>query len=282
MGRGTLLWKPHGMDVSIRNMHRKTGIKDVSFHFGYRIWQAAAILFFIISSASVYYLIKDDSRYQTDLIQSYIPCAEMRTITLPDGTMVKLNSESTLLYPLEFKGNTRSVYLVGEANFKVKPDKSHPFIVKSNDFQVTALGTEFQVSAYPNEDKITATLLSGKVKVEYNDLTSSVILNPNEQLFYNKQTKAHQVLQPDMDDETAWQRGELVFSCMDIEDILTRLERKFPYTFVYSFNSLKRDTYSFRFSANATLQEIMDIITQVTDMEYKIEANKCYLLQKKR
>ena len=85
-----------------------------------------------------------------------------------------------------------------------------------------------------------------------------------------------------MEDETAWQRGELIFSCMDIEDILTCLERKFPYSFVYSLNSLKRDTYSFRFPENATLQNVMDIITQVTDMEYKIIDKKCYLMQKKK
>ena len=56
-----------------------------------------------------------------------------------------LNSKSTLFYPESFNGKTRSVYLIGEGYFKVRPDKEHPFIVKGADFQVTALGTEFNV-----------------------------------------------------------------------------------------------------------------------------------------
>ena len=93
----------------------------------------------------------------------------------------------------------------------MKPDKKHPFIVKSNDFQVTALGTEFNVSAYPENPIIAATLISGSVLVEYNKLNSQVILKPDEQLAYNRQTYRHSLSTPDMRDVTAWQRGELVF-----------------------------------------------------------------------
>ena len=81
-----------------------------------------------------------------------------------------LNSRSTLLYPEQFAGKTRSVYLIGEANFQVKPDEKHPFIVKANDFQITALGTEFNVNAYPENNELIATLLEGSVKVEFNNL----------------------------------------------------------------------------------------------------------------
>ena len=64
----------------------------------------------------------------------------------------------------------------------MKRDEEHPFIVKSSDFQVTALGTEFNVTAYPDEDEVTATLISGKVLVEYNGQKNQEVLNPNEQL----------------------------------------------------------------------------------------------------
>ena len=67
-------------------------------------------------------------------------------------------------------------------------------------------------------------------------------------------TKTHKsVDQPEIDEVTAWQRGELVFSNMYLEDIFTHLERKFPYTLVYSPNSLKNNTYSFRFSKTGEL-----------------------------
>ena len=154
----------------------------------------------------------------------------------------------------------------------MKPDKKHPFIVKSNDFQVTALGTEFNVSAYPENPIIAATLISGSVLVEYNKLNSQVILKPDEQLAYNRQTYRHSLSTPDMRDVTAWQRGELVFREMSIKDIITVLERKYPYTFIYQLKNLKEDKYSFRFKDQATLSEVMDVIVNVACLLYTSDA----------
>ena len=229
------LWKeagqekvPQGMKQSIRRMQQNIGIRPASSQKKYilRVWQVAAALLLAVSSVSIYLLLEKGD-FSGDLIECYIPTAEIRELTLPDGSSVMLNSKSTLFYPESFNGETRSVYLMGEAYFKVKPDKKHPFIVKGADFQVTALGTE-------------------------------------------------------VDDVLAWQRGETVFSDVHLEDIFTRLERKYPYTFVYSFHSLNNNTYSFRFPKQATLDEIMKIVSQVTgDIHYVIKDNKCYITDKK-
>ena len=150
-----------------------------------------------------------------------------------------------------------------------------------NDFQVTALGTEFNVSAYPENPVLAATLISGSVLVEYNDLKSQVILKPNEQLAYNKDTRRHCLDNPDMKEVTAWQRGELVFREMSVKDIITVLERKYPYTFEYQLKNLKEDKYSFRFKDRAPLSEVMDIIVSVVgQMDYKIKGDHCYLISK--
>lgn len=244
------------------------------------IWQATAAVFFIIAASSVY-LSTIGKDAEPNLLQQYIPTAEMRTLTLPDGTNVQLNSQSTLLYPQEFTGKDRSVFLIGEANFKVKPDKKHPFIVKSNDFQVTALGTEFNVAAYPENPIVAATLISGSVLVEYNELNSQMILKPNEQLAYNRNNKEHSLSTPDMDDITAWQRGELVFREMNVQEIINVLERKYNYTFVYSIHELKQDRYSFRFRDKASLNEVMDIVTGVVgNLKYHIDKDICFINKK--
>lgn len=284
------LWKqageqriPDGMQQSIRRMQQNLGIQSETSHRNYQllIWRAAAIFLLAVSSVSIYLMLEKD-RPEKDLVECFIPTAEIRELTLPDGTHVMLNSKSTLLYPDQFTGETRSVYLIGEANFKVKPDKKHPFIVKANDYQITALGTEFNVNAYPESNELIATLLEGRVKVEFNNLMSNVILNPNEQLIYNKQTKQHNLRLPEISDVSAWQRGELVFSNMHLEDIFTNLERKFPYAFVYSLHSMKKNTYSFRFRNQATMEEVMEIISQVVgDVNYVLEGNKCYVTNKK-
>lgn len=284
------LWKqageqkvPDGMQQSIQRMRQNLGMQSITSRRNYQllIWRAAAIFLLAVSSVSIYLMLEKE-RPEKDLVECYIPTAEIRELTLPDGTYVMLNSKSILLYPEKFTGETRSVYLIGEANFKVKPDKKHPFIVKANDYQVTALGTEFNVNAYPENSELMATLLEGSVKVEFNNLMSNVILNPNEQLIYNKQTKQHNLRLPEISDVTAWQRGELVFSNMHLEDIFTNLERKFPYAFVYSLHSMKKNTYSFRFRNQATMEEVMEIISQVVgDVNYVLEGNKCYVTNKK-
>lgn len=255
------LWKqageqkvPDGMQQSIQRMRQNLGMQSITSRRNYQllIWRAAAILLLAVSSVSIYLMLEKE-RPEKDI----------------------------LLYPEKFTGETRSVYLIGEANFKVKPDKKHPFIVKANDYQVTALGTEFNVNAYPENSELMATLLEGSVKVEFNNLLSNIILKPNEQLVYDKHTKAHNLRMPEIDDVTAWQRGELVFSNMHLEDIFTSLERKFPYAFVYSLHSLKKNTYSFRFSKQANLEEVMKIISQVVgNVNYVIKGNKCYVTSK--
>ena len=269
-----------GYHHSLERMHELTGMgarrRIHTLRARLIIWRVAAVLLIVVSSVSIYLALQNGEG--PDLLQTYIPTAEMRNITLPDGTQVLINSQSTLLYPREFTGSTRCVYLVGEADFKVTHDKEHPFIVKSSDFQVTALGTEFNVTAYPNEEEVTATLISGKVLVEYNGQKERKILEPNEQLAYNKYTRSANVLCPDMKDVTAWQHGEIVFRSMTLEEIFTRLERKYPYTFVYSFRSLKQDHFNLTFGQNASMEEVMDIITRVTgNLNYKIVGDKCYI-----
>lgn len=275
---------PH-IEQSYQRLKREAGIPSIQKIQKTRkirpiqIWQVVAAVLFILAASSLY--LSTIKEAGDDLIQQYIPVAEMRTLTLPDGSEVQLNSQSTLLYPQHFSGKNRSVFLIGEANFKVKPDKKHPFIVKSDDFQVTALGTEFNVSAYPENEEIAATLISGSVLVEYNDLHSQVVLTPNEQLAYNKNTRRYSQSNPNMKDVTAWQRGELVIREMTIKEIITILERKYPYTFEYKLKNMKEDRYSFRFKDQAPLSEVMDVIVNVVGrMDYKIEGDRCYLIPK--
>lgn len=241
------------------------------------LWQMAAASLAILLATSLMVNMLQGKR-ETDYIQAYIPTAEIERITLPDGTKVQLNSHSTLFYPKEFTGKNRSVYLIGEASFQVTPDKKHPFIVKAADFQVTALGTEFNVSAYPDSPTVAATLISGSVLVECNDLGDNAILQPNHQFTYNKLDKTNNITVPDIGDVTAWQRGELVFRGMTIQDILTVLERKYPYSFEYKLKDLKKDEYSFRFKDKASFEEVIDVITNVAgNLSYEIKDGRCIL-----
>ena len=263
---------------SLNEVHRKIKQRQHKVNIKLlRFWQVSAASL-LIALLSALYFTTNETPVNADLIEQYVPVAEITHFTLPDGTEVQMNSTATLLYPAQFNGETRSVYLIGEANFKVAKNEEQPFIVKSNDFQVTALGTEFNMKVYPDDPVLTATLLSGSVEVKFDNLESSRVLNPNEQFTYNKRTREETISRPDLDDVTAWQRGELVFKSATLEEVISVLERKYPYSFVYTINTLRNDRYTFRFKENTPLQEIMEIIVEVSgNIKYRIEGNKYYL-----
>ena len=86
---------------------------------------------------------------------------------------------------------------------------------------------------------------------------------------------------PDIEDVTAWKRGELVFRQMTISDIITVLERRFDVTFVYRLHDFSMDRYSFRFREDASLEEVMEVITDVTGiLKFRIEDDKCRITRK--
>lgn len=243
-----------------------------------RLWQVSAACLFIALLSTTMYFTLNKAHMNTDLIEQFVPIAEMTQLTLSDGTEVLLNSTSTLLYPVQFVGENRSVYLIGEANFKVAKNEKQPFIIKSNDFQVTALGTEFNMKIYPDDPIQETTLLEGSVEIKYNNMKASVILKPNEQFSYDKQNGKETVKLIDLNDVTAWQKGELVFKSATLEEIINVLERKHPYKFVYTLNALQNDRYTFRFKDTTPLQEIMDIIVEVSgNIKYRVEENKYYI-----
>ena len=245
-----------------------------------RMWRSAAAILLIVSIITGY-LLYNEKKNNSDLVQQFVPITQMKLLLLPDGSQVQMNSKSILLYPKRFTGESRNVFLIGEANFKVKPNKKKPFIVKTDGSQVTALGTEFNVSAYAEDKNICTTLITGSVLVEYDNLTKKTLLKPNEQLIYNKETRQDTLNYPPMEDVTAWQRGELIFRKKTIADIITILERKYDYRFIYSLHSLKNDRYSFRFKDNAPLSEVMDVIVDVAgDLSFKIQNDECYITQK--
>ena len=113
-----------------------------------------------------------------------VPRGGEYSITLSDGTIVYLNSESELRYPVNFVGRDRRVYLSGEAYFDVVQDEAHPFIVDMGNSSVRVLGTSFDVRAYADEDEVLTTLVQGSVK--FSAGKEFVTLEPGKQAVLGK------------------------------------------------------------------------------------------------
>ena len=147
---------------------------------------AAIWLIPLLSLGVSYYLYRDarDVR-QLAFMERFVPSGKRERITLPDGSEVWLNSGTLLLYPSDFIGDKREIYLVGEGYFKVRKRPEQPFIVRTKAMRVQVLGTEFNLSAYSDQEKITTTLEEGSLKILPDDPSvAPCILSPNEQLVY--------------------------------------------------------------------------------------------------
>ena len=270
-----------GTWTSLENVYHKVGVSaDTKKQYRLFPWKyAAAVAMFVITVSGTFLLTKNAFEEKTvAMIEQYIPDGKTHEFELPDGSRVHVNSGTLLLYPDAFKGDTRTVYLIGEADFKVKKNPDKPFIVRSANMSVTALGTEFNVAAYPEDPEIVATLIQGKVKVDYEQSDNSYILSPGQQVVYNRKTAQSKVADANLEDVTAWKRGQIIFRGSTMEEILLTLERRFDITFQYNTNLFTNDEYNFSFSKNTDIGEVIKILFRYSlTATNTIDKNICYM-----
>ncbi|WP_373801575.1 FecR family protein, partial [Bacteroides heparinolyticus] len=139
----------------------------------------------IMACLSAYYYYSTQSYVAQKLsevtyVQHYAAIGTRNEVLLPDGSKVCLNAGTLLIYPSTFASEARSVYLSGEAFFEVAKDKEHPFTVTTNHLTLKVLGTTFNVSAYPDNNQVMATLETGKLQVKVNEQPAEYFLEPND------------------------------------------------------------------------------------------------------
>ena len=109
-----------------------------------------------------------------------VPYGKRFDVVLSDGTTVFMNSGTELKYPVAFlkKGN-REVFVQGEAYFDVTSDK-RPFVVNASELNVEVFGTEFNVLAYPEDNRTNVVLVEGSVGLQSNASKKTITLDPGE------------------------------------------------------------------------------------------------------
>lgn len=160
------------------------------------------------------------------LAQVIIPYGKRSDITLADGTRIWLNAGSQLSYPVNFTGNSREVYLAGEAFFEVESDPAKPFHVVTGDMRIRVTGTRFNVTSYASDPTTQTVLLSGKVSAAKNQrFARPVELRPGERIVYNKQEDNMEKDLVDVELYASWVNGYLRFDNEPVENIFKKLER---------------------------------------------------------
>ena len=183
---------------------------------------------------------------QSGTIQTISTLAEIRDITLPDQSVVTLNRYSTLSFPSRFRGAKREVRLTGEAYFDVTKDKSKPFIVQTDNYNVEVLGTQFDVNAYSETGEFETTLLSGSVKVaSASDSTQKITLKPNNKVFL-QDGKLH-VTAVDDYNPYRWKEGLICFKNETFTSIMKDFEKYYGLTIQVKNKNVFKYVYTGKF-----------------------------------
>ena len=217
-----------------------------------------------------------EDRY-VEMTECYVGKGEKQMITLDDSTSVILNSGSLLIYPKEFQGSRREVYLTGEAIFDVSKDVELPFIVKTPDFSVKVHGTLFNVSSYPDAENSYATLKEGSVSVLAND-KEEYLLSPNQTLCYNRDTHRVTVEQSDVADIFSWKDGCLCFKSASIHSIIGTIERYYGVHVYLTTGKYDSALVTAKFIHGESVEELFSALCLVIPgMKYKVENNSIYI-----
>lgn len=238
---------------------------------------AASILIPVLIISTVYFYKEMDHYKQIPNIVS-VNKGQRAGITLPDGTIVHLNSESKLTYTPDFNGKLREVVLEGEAFFEVTPNKEKPFIVKTSVFDVEVLGTSFNVSVYNDENIVETALMEGKVKLTMQGCPSKpVYLTPSQKFIYSRSDRQGTISIMEGDTELAWKQGILAFSAEPLEEVFRKIERWYGVTMHYDKESLVNDNFTGQFKM-ISIQEMMNILRMHYNLKFKIENNDIYII----
>ena len=194
-------------------------------------------------------------------------------VTLPDGTRVWLNAESSLRYPVSFSQTTREVELRGEGYFEVAHREDQPFIVKSKGQEVKVLGTHFNVKAYENEPYSHTTLIEGSVHVRQLATGKQQLLRPGEQARLNKDS--FEVIEASLEESIAWKNELFVFRNTDIHSVMKQLERW--YDVELAAGDLPEKRFYGEISRNVKLSEILEMMELTSGLKFKIEGRRIML-----
>lgn len=267
-------------------------------------YAATAAIFLATSVFLLWQNLKNDTRpVQYTHIKS--PLGSKSNLVLPDGTSIWLNAGSEIQFNNLFNSGNREVFLTGEAFFEV-PKTDIPFIVKVPGIDFNVLGTSFNIKAYPEEDIVETTLVSGSIKVENTDEQvkqfKNFILEPNQKAVFwkkegslsiqktenKKEAEARIKLpkiaspkiekisissKPDLEAEVGWVEGIIVVEKEPLNDLVRRLERLYDVEFVFQDSALEQYQYTGRLK-ELTLEQVLKAMKLTSPIDFIIEEKR--------
>ncbi|MGL5682729.1 MAG: FecR family protein [Marinifilaceae bacterium] len=216
------------------------------------------------------HIILDDTQttVDEDFNRLVVPRGGEYKLTLSDGTVVWLNSESVLEFPLVFTKDTRRVRLTGEAIFDVHRNENVPFVVEMENMNVKVMGTSFNISTHDNI--VRTTLISGRVEIETYD--EKLILIPGQQA--KLETGTLSVDNVDVDEHIAWRDGRFIFRSKPLKEVLSILSRWYDLDFILIDESIEKLHFTGNIPRHASIEDVLKLIECTNLIKFSIAENE--------
>ncbi|SHE65556.1 FecR family protein [Mariniphaga anaerophila] len=271
------------LDTLLDKIHHKLNIEEPrtihlkSNRFISLMSRAAAIILIPVL-AFLFYTISENKKLthqiatvSVDSLEIIAPVGSRTVVELNDGSVVHLNCGSRLKYPQNFWGQTRGVTLSGEGYFEVAHNPDKPFVVTAGRVDIKALGTVFNVNAYPENNDIATTLVEGKVLVEeiMNSGRVETVseMKPGQHVKFDKTTGEINSSLVKVDKYIAWKDGKLVFENEPIDGVAQRLSRMFNVD-IQVDEGVEKFNYTVTF-VDEPLFQILELLSVATPIKYE-------------
>ena len=219
------------------------------------------------------------------MVQVAIPYGMRSDILLSDGTKVWLNAGSKLVFPQKFTGKYRKVFHKGEAYFDVAKNKDFPFVVSSDNLNVTVLGTQFNVRNSDSDDELEVVLVEGSVSLKENGtmnfLNKEIKLKPFQKAIYNKSDK-NTIVSSDIDVSyyISWKDGLLEFNRESILNVFKKLSLFYNVRFVTEPSVEMSKKISGKLDLKESLDAVMKVVSDAAPITYRIDGDKVMVTSK--
>ncbi len=197
----------------------------------------------------------------------------VQEISLSDGSVVTLNDQTILTYPVQFDGNQRTLQLQGEAFFSVEEDKERPFRIQAGPITVTVLGTEFNVNT--TEEFVEVSVSSGRVEV-WSDFVLDTV-DAGQQILLNLQNETTTFGSTSLSGtEFYWIDQKLTFEGVELQTVLRELNAIFDVTIDVGNEAIMNCRLQATFEGQS-FDEIIEIIALSQNLEVTVDGTN-YLL----
>jgi len=254
----------------------QTGRKDKTKKITLGFLKIASVILILVGSSYLFSLYLTEE--QQSVMQSiYVPAGNRTSLTLPDGSLVWLNSNTTFTYPNVFTKNVRHVELNGEAYFEVSPDKEKTFVVKTDKYNIEVLGTSFNVDAYADKPDFEIALFTGKVKLLREDSeTSPLFLEPGQMAHFIDNSLQVATVHSN---NYRWRDGLIIIEDKSFEEIMQVFEKYYGQQIIIENEKVKSSGYRGKLRIADGIDHALRVLQNDVRFSYKREeeTNRIYI-----